>query len=87
MAVAEEGRSILVLTDKALRSLSLVGEKAWQIPCQNRPPDSASGLALGADHGRAFGNSAQRLSQISCAANEGYRKLCLINVAFFIRRS
>jgi hypothetical protein len=48
MAVAEEGSSILVLTDKSLRSIARDGTDLWHIPCQNRPPESAAGLAVGA---------------------------------------
>jgi dipeptidyl aminopeptidase/acylaminoacyl peptidase len=48
MVVSADDRSILVLTDKALRSLSRDGAVLWQIPCHNRPPASAAGLAVGA---------------------------------------
>ena len=43
-------------------------------------------LALGADHGRAFGNAPQRLAQVARAADEGRGKGMLVDVVRLVGR-
>ena len=43
-----------------------------------------SGFALGADHGRAFGDAAQRFAQIARAAHERHLEVALVDVVLFI---
>ena len=45
---------------------------------------ACSRFSLGADHGRAFGDSAQRFAQIAGAADKGNRKFAFIDVAFLV---
>jgi len=46
---------------------------------------AGAGLALGADHRRAFGDAPQRLAQVARAADKGHGELVLVDVVFFIR--
>ncbi len=45
-----------------------------------------SGFALGADHGRALGDPAQRLAQIARAAHERHFVIALVDVVLFVGR-
>ena len=47
---------------------------------------TGAGLALGADHGRAFTHPAQGLAQVAAAAYEGHLEGVLVNVVGFIGR-
>src|SRR5581483_2419535 len=44
------------------------------------------GLTLRADHGRAFGDAAQGLTEIACAADERHLEILLGDVVLFIGR-
>ena len=41
---------------------------------------AGAGLALGADHGRAFGDAAQGLAQVAAAADEGHGEVALVDM-------
>ena len=43
-----------------------------------------AGLALGADHGRAFGDAAQSFAEIARAADERHFEIALVDVVLFI---
>ncbi len=45
---------------------------------------AGAGLALGADHGRAFGDAAQRLAQVARAADERRLEGVLVHVVLFV---
>jgi hypothetical protein len=46
---------------------------------------SSSSLALGADHTGALGHAAQRLAEVSAAANKGNLKGVLVDVVHLVR--
>ncbi len=48
---------------------------------------AGTGLALGADHGRALGDAPQRFAQVGGTADEGHREGPLVDVVGLIRRS
>src|SRR5437899_8332288 len=45
---------------------------------------AGTGFALGANHGRAFGDAADGFAEIAGAANEGHAVVVLPDVIFFI---
>ena len=45
---------------------------------------AGAGFALGADHGRAFGDAAQGFAQIARAADKGGREGVLVDVVSFV---
>ena len=47
---------------------------------------AGAGLALGADHRRAFADAAQRLAQVAASAHERDLEIVLEDVMFLIRR-
>src|SRR5258706_3123642 len=47
---------------------------------------SSSGLTLGADHGRAFGDAPQRLAQVTTPAHEGNLERVLVDVILLVGR-
>ncbi len=47
---------------------------------------AGAGLALGADHGRAFADAAQGLAQVAAAADERDFEVVLDDVVLFVRR-
>ena len=46
-----------------------------------------AGLALGADHGRAFGDAPQRLAQVARAAHERHLEVALVDVVLLVGRA
>ena len=76
------GASVQLIVAQYCQQAHVAGNGAQMFNCMDHI--ASSGFALGANHGCAFGNAAQGLAQITCAANERSLEGMFVDMVRFI---